>query len=205
MSAARTAPLLATWIERVAFVAIIVSLAAVRPTRGQSIFLLWSGFAHTPQHDGISPVSSQPLNKIKWSAPVVKGVPVGFTHFSGLLVTHSNTVIFPMNLTNNGYDFKIEAVEGGTGKTNWERSTDYLGLAGAPVVGLALTPKNRLFFAGIGGTVIYCDSPDAQSYSPIPTHSSPMFQESSRAAKPAPIWFSASASVPLRRPAFTTA
>ncbi|HEY3855508.1 MAG TPA: hypothetical protein VGO67_14050 [Verrucomicrobiae bacterium] len=162
MNMACRASLLARKVEGVAL-ALAVSFLAIQPVLGQSIRVPWSGFAHTPQHDGISAVPSQPLNKIKWSAPVVKGVPVGFAHFSGPLVTRSNTVIFPMNLTNTGYDFKIEAVDGGTGKTNWERPTDFTGLAGAPVVGLALTPKNRLFFAGIGATVLYCDSPDAKS------------------------------------------
>ena len=140
---------------------IVIGMASVVPLAGQSILLPWSGFAHTPQHDGISPAPAQPLNRIKWSAPVVNGVPVGFTHFSGPLITRSNTVIFPMNLTNDGYNYKIEAFKAATGQTNWEKPTDYIGLSGAPVVGLALTPKNRLFFAGIGGTVFYCDSPDA--------------------------------------------
>jgi hypothetical protein len=138
-----------------------IAWASVHPLAGQSILVPWSGFAHTPQHDGISTVPSQPLNRIKWSTPVVNGVPVGFTHFSGPLVTRSNTVIFPMNLTNDGYNYKIEALTTAAGKTNWEQPTDYIGLSGAPVVGLALTPKNRLYFAGIGGTVFYCDSPDA--------------------------------------------
>src|SRR5262249_39712242 len=109
MSMAHRAPLLAIGIAGLAL-ALAVSLLAVPPVLGQSILPPWSGFAHTPQHDGISPVSSQPLTRIKWSAPVVKGSPVGFTHFSGPLVTRSNTVIFPMNLTNNGFDFRIEAI-----------------------------------------------------------------------------------------------
>ncbi len=69
-----------------------------------------------------------------------------------------------MNLTNNGLQHQdCEAFAGATGKTNWEESTDYKGLTGMPVVPLALTPQNRLYFAGIGGTVFYCDSPDAKA------------------------------------------
>ncbi len=107
-------------------------------------------------------VPSQPLNRILWTMPVGQG---GYytTHFSGPVVSRSNTVIFPINLsTNNGYQFRIEALVSATGQTNWEQSTDFTGLTPTiPVCPLALTPNNRLYFAGAGGTVFYCDSPDA--------------------------------------------
>jgi hypothetical protein len=129
---------------------------------GQSILFPWSGFAHTPQHDCVSVVTSQPLSRIIWETPVVQGSSAPYSHYSAPLITRSNTVIFPMNLTNAGYNLRIEALMGGTGQTNWEQPTDYTGLTSEiPVCPLALTPRNRLYFAGIGGTVVYCDSPDA--------------------------------------------
>jgi hypothetical protein len=68
-----------------------------------------------------------------------------------------------MNLTNVGYEFTIEALVGATGQTNWEQPTDYayLAVTEQPVCPLTLTPRNRLYFAGTGGTVFYSDSPDA--------------------------------------------
>ncbi len=138
-------------------------LAVAQPLAGQSIQFPWSGFAHTPQHDCVSSVPVQPLSRIKWTMPVTHGVPAEFTHFSAPVVTRSNTVIFPMNLTNTGYNFRLEALAGATGLTNWEQPTDYsyLPVAYQPVCPLALTPANRLYFAATGGTVFSCDTPDA--------------------------------------------
>jgi hypothetical protein len=144
-----------------------ICLVIAQTVGGQSIQLPWSGFAHTPQHDCVSMVPSQPLNRVLWTMPLIQGTfndgkynP--YTHFSGPVVTRSNTVIFPMNLTNDGYNFRIEALAGATGQTNWEQATDFTGLTTAiPVCPLALTPANRLFFAGAGGTVLYSDTPDA--------------------------------------------
>jgi hypothetical protein len=124
----------------------------------QSILFPWSGFAHTPQHDCISVVPSQPLNRVIWSTPVMLGTPPSDAHFSPPVNTRSNTVIFPLNSTNEGYNFTIEALAGVTGQTNWAQPTDYTGGYICPLV---LTPRNRLYVAGAGGTVLYTDTPDA--------------------------------------------
>jgi hypothetical protein len=131
-------------------------LAIAQTVGGQSIQLPWSGFAHTPQHGCVSTVPSQPLNRILWTMPLAQGDRSEFTHYTGPVVTRSNTVIFPISLTNGS--FQIEALAGATGQTNWEQPTDYSGTA--PFCALTLTPGNRLYFAGDGGTVFYCDSPD---------------------------------------------
>jgi hypothetical protein len=141
---------------------VLAGFTIAQAADGQSILFPWSGFAHTPQHDCISVVPSQPLNRVKWRTPLVQGNLDGFFHFSPPVVTRSNTVIFPMNLTNSGFNFTIEALAGATGQTNWQQSTDWS--AATPedfVCPLALTPRNRLYFAGAGGTVYSCDSPDA--------------------------------------------
>ncbi|HUD48172.1 MAG TPA: hypothetical protein VMR33_15175 [Candidatus Baltobacteraceae bacterium] len=67
-----------------------------------------------------------------------------------------------MNLTNAGFRFVIEALAGATGQTNWVQATDYSGPFSTDFIcPLALTPKNRLYVAGLGGTVFYSDTPDA--------------------------------------------
>lgn len=125
-----------------------ICLAVVQTLGAQSIQLPWSGFAHTPQHGCISMVPSQPLNRILWTVPLGGGQ---YTHYSSPVVTRSNTVLFQGLIG-------IEALAGATGQTNWVQSTDYSGPTFCP---LALTPRNRLYFGGAGGTVFYCDSPDA--------------------------------------------
>jgi hypothetical protein len=127
-----------------------IGFVIAQTASGQSIQLPWSGFAHTPQHGCVSMVPSQPLNRILWTMPLGAEA-YTYTHFSSPVVTRSNTVIFPGVIG-------IKAMAGATGQTNWEQSTDYSGPTFCPV---ALTPKNRLYFAGAGGTVFYCDSPDA--------------------------------------------
>jgi len=61
--------------------------------------------------------------------------------------------------------FRIEARNGKSGALLWSNTTDY---SLPPYAGLwtpsfpaALTPQNRLYFAGAGGTVYYVDNPDA--------------------------------------------
>src|SRR5271154_4261214 len=124
-----------------------ICLAVVQTVVAQSIQLPWSGFAHTPQHDCVSMVPSQPLNRILWTTPVAQsGYNYDLAHFGAPMVTRSNTVIFPVNLTNDGYDFRIEALVSASGQTNWEQPTDFTGLTTAiPVCPLALTPRNRLY------------------------------------------------------------
>jgi hypothetical protein len=138
---------------KLTFVA-VVCLASGQRVVGQSIQFPWSGFAHTPQHGCVSMVPSQPLNRILWSMQVGTGED---NHFTPPVVTRSNTVIFPMTTTNGV--FRIEALTGANGQTNWEQPTDFA--TGGYLCPVALTPKNRLYFGGAGGTVFYCDSPDA--------------------------------------------
>jgi hypothetical protein len=164
-------PWLSTAFRRVALAA-LAGMAVAQPVFGQSIQFPWSGFAHTPQHDCISSVPSQPLNRVKWTTPVFRGTASPYSHFSPPVITRSNTVLFPTASTNGGLSFTINALAGGSGQTNWQQPTDYLVQGGGHYIcPLALTPKNRLYFAGAGGTVFYCDSPDA-SASPTFTRTS---------------------------------
>src|SRR5205814_897790 len=96
----------------------------------QSIRIPWSDYAHDAQHTGISPVPSQPLQRILWQTSVDLSVPTNnvselFIHFGSPLITRSNTVIVPVKTTAAG-GFRIESRVGSTGATNWMRSTDYI-------------------------------------------------------------------------------
>ena len=132
----------------------------------QSIRIPWSGYAHDAQHNAVSPVASQPLNHILWQTPMDLNPQYSgselLIHYGSPLVTRSNTVIVPVKVgTNDG--FRVEAHSATNGALLWLQSTDYrLPPHGwTPGLSPTLTPKNRLWFPGGGGTVYYCDSPDS--------------------------------------------
>src|SRR5271154_7038426 len=139
----------------------------------QSIRFPWSSYAHDPQHDAIAPVASQPLNRIVWQTSVDLSVPTNntgelFIHYGSPLITRSNTVIVPVKTGTSG-GFEVEALVGATGVTNWVQTTDYVLPAHnwIPSYSPVLTPKNRLYFSGVGGTVYYCDTPDTTNPAPV--------------------------------------
>ena len=136
----------------------------------QSIRVPWSDYAHDPQHSAISPVASQPLLHLHWQTSVDLSVPTNntgelFIHYGSPLITRSNTVIVPVKTTGVG-GFRIESRVGSTGATNWMQSTDYIlpSHNWTPSFSGTLTPKNRLYFPGGGGTVYYCDAPDTNGH-----------------------------------------
>jgi hypothetical protein len=131
----------------------------------QSFRIPWSGYGHSAQHDGLSPVPSQPLNRILWQTPADLSPPTGGElniHYGSPLITRSNTVIVSTKIDASG-SFVVKSLVGTTGATNWVRATDYIlpPHDWVPSFGSALTPRNRLCFPGAGGTVYYCDSPDS--------------------------------------------
>src|SRR5271154_5657611 len=139
----------------------------------QSIRSPWSSYAHDPQHDAIAPVASQPLNRILWQTSVDLSVPTNntgelFIHYGSTLITRSNTVIVPVK-TGAAGGFEIKALVGATGATNWVQTTDYIlpPHDWTPSFSPTLTPKNRLYFSGGGGTVYYCDTPDTTNTFPV--------------------------------------
>jgi hypothetical protein len=133
----------------------------------QSIRVPWSDYAHDAQHTAISPIASQPLHRLVWQTSVDLTVPTNntwelFIHYGSPLITRSNTVIVPVKTTSAG-GFRIESRVGGTGATNWMQSSDYIlpPHNWTPSFSPTLTPKNRVYFPGAGGTVYYCDNPDS--------------------------------------------
>ncbi len=130
--------------------------------------LPWSGHGHDAQHSGLSQVASQPLNRIVWQTPVdldpqYSGTTL-YIHYGSPLITRQNTVIFPVK-TGASDGFRIEARAAADGSAIWPQplTTDYSLPANnwTPPCGIVLTPKNRLWYPGAGGTVYYRDAPDA--------------------------------------------
>jgi hypothetical protein len=151
---------------------VFCSLLLSVDAEAQSIRFPWSGYGHDAQHNAVSPVASQPLNHILWQTPVDLSVPTNntgelFIHYGSPLITRSNTVIVPVKV-GAADGFRVEARVATNGALKWMQSTDYrLSPHGwVPSFSPTLTPKNRLYFPGGGGTVYYCDSPDTNG-SPV--------------------------------------
>ena len=138
----------------------------------QSIRIPWNGYGHNAQHDAITPAPSQPLNRILWQTPVDLNPQYNgndlFIHYGSPSITRSNTVIVPVKTGTTG-GFEVRALAGATGVTNWMRTTDYVlpSHGWTPSYSGVLTPKNRFYFPGGGGTVYYCDTPDTTNASPV--------------------------------------
>lgn len=135
----------------------VAACALAGGLRAQSIQIPWGGFAHTPQHNAVSLTPSQPLNRILWTLPLGSGAE---SHYSPPVITRANTVIIPANPSETAH-FTINALVSSNGATLWQQITDYKRLPPVAICPIALTPRNRLYVAGAGGTVWSCDTPDA--------------------------------------------
>ena len=133
---------------------------------GASASIAWSGVARNGQHTALSPVQSQPLNRIHWSTAV--DLQPQYTeselliHYGAPSITSQNTVIVPVKTgATNG--FRVEAHSGTDGTLLWTASSDYVlpPHDWVPEFAPALTPTSRVYFPGAGGTVYYRDSPDS--------------------------------------------
>lgn len=153
--------------EQIAHAAAVVFVLALAVSGGaQSIATPWSGHGHDPQHTGISPFPAQSLSTIRWQTPMDLAPrysgPALFIHYGSPLVTRANTIVIPVKTgTNDG--FRIEGRNASDGALKWMQATDYSvpPSSWGPSCGIALTPKNRLYFPGAGGTVYFRDAPDA--------------------------------------------
>ncbi len=99
-------------------------------------------------------------------APQYSGTTL-YIHYGSPLITGQNTLIVPVKTGPND-GFRIEARDPADGAVKWMQASDYsLPAHGwTPGCGIALTPKNRLFFPGAGGTVYFRDGPDAATAPP---------------------------------------
>ncbi len=141
------------------FAAIPVASAASAPT--------WSGYAGNAQHTALSQVQAQAINAIVWQTPIDlnpqnQGGDL-LIHYCEPMITPSNTVVLAVK-TGAADGFRIDAHSGADGTLKWTLPTDFSlppssGLW-TPSFPAVLTPQNRLYFAGAGGTVYYVDNPD---------------------------------------------
>jgi hypothetical protein len=128
----------------------------------------WAGYGHDAQHTGLSQVPSQPLNQIHWHMPVDLFPPGGtiYIHYGSPMVTPANTVIVPVKIGMSD-GFRVEGHNATDGSLIWTQATDYsLPPHGwTPSYSPTLTPQNRLYMPGAGGTVYYRDDPDSPTSS----------------------------------------
>ena len=143
-----------------------ILLLLISHAAAQSIRIPWSNYGHDPQHAAISPVASHPLGRILWQTPVDLNPQYSgnnlFIHYGSPVITRANTIIIPVKVgATDG--FRVEGRNATSGALKWAQSTDYTLPAHnwVPSFSAALTPKNRLYFLGAGGTVYYRDNPDA--------------------------------------------
>ncbi len=134
----------------------------------QPLSVPWSGYGHDAQHSAISSVQSQPLNQIRWQTPVdlqpqYSGNDL-LIHYGSPLVTAANTVFVPVKTGASG-GFKVEARSGSNGALLYTLTTTYTlpPHNWTPSFGPVLSARNRLYYAGPGGTVFYRDQPDSLS------------------------------------------
>ena len=156
----------------------------------------WQGYALNPQHTALSTVASQPLQGILWKTPVdtdpqyTSGGDL-LIHYGSPLMTAANTVLVPVKTGVSG-PFEVEAVSGFTGAQEWTLTSNYVlppssgagGYNWTPNYSPTLTPGNRLYYAGLGGTVNFITTPDATGPSAPATSSIAFFGNSSYAANP---------------------
>lgn len=126
----------------------------------------WSMLGHDAQHSGISRFPAQAMNRILWHTPVDLAPQYSgdtlYAHYGCPLVTAANTVIIPVK-TGASDGFQVEGHRSSDGALLWTQTTDYSLPAHSwlPSCGVALTPRNRLYLPGAGGTLYYRDVPDS--------------------------------------------
>ncbi|MEI9929613.1 MAG: hypothetical protein WDM89_03345 [Rhizomicrobium sp.] len=124
----------------------------------------WRGYGANPQHTAPAPAKGQTLKKVHWTTPVdlQPGGGTIFIHYASPMITASNTILLPVKTSASG-DFRIEALNAKNGKKLWQSKTELFIFAPhdwTPSFPAHLTAQNRLYFAGLGGTVYFRDTPD---------------------------------------------
>lgn len=134
----------------------------------QSLTLPWSNYGRDPQHKALSTVQSQSLSRIKWQAPVDLAPQYSggelLIHYGSPLITTQNSVIIPVK-TGATDGFRLDVRNGADGSLKYSLNTDYSlpPHRWTPSFGPVLTVRNRLYWAGAGGTVYYRDQPDSST------------------------------------------
>jgi hypothetical protein len=109
-----------------------------------------------------------PLQGVRWQTPVDLQPQYSGTrllvHYGSPTITDANTVVVPVK-TGAANGFRIDARDGANGGLKWSLSTDYLFPPHnwTPSYSPTITPGNRVYFPGAGGTVMYRDDVNAAS------------------------------------------
>lgn len=126
----------------------------------------WGSYNGNAQHTGVSTVPLQNLNVIKWSTPVDLNPQYSGTslliHYGSPLATAGNTIIVPVKVGTTD-TFKVEGRQGWDGGLKWTQTSDYTlpPHSWTPSYSPVITPQNRMYFPGEGGTVFYRDTLDS--------------------------------------------
>ena len=139
---------------------LLLSFASAQQTGTRS----WPGYAHDPQHSGVSAVGGQPLSKIHWSTPVDLDPPTGeiLIHYGSPLITAANTVIVPVKTGTDS--FRVEAHSGTDGTLLWTQATSYQAPSAAFLPSFSpVLSHNRLYIPDQGGIVTVRENPDQTS------------------------------------------
>lgn len=137
---------------------------------GQPLNVPWYGYGKDAQHTANSANASQSLHSVHWSTPVDLNKPGGelFIHYGSPMVSAANTLLVPVKIWQNGTDgFKIQAfapnASGPSPLPLYELSTSYTLPAHnwTPSYPATLSLRNRIYYAGPGGTVYYRDQIDS--------------------------------------------
>jgi hypothetical protein len=127
--------------------------------------IAWPTFAGGPHHNAISAVAAQPLNRIRWQAPVDLDPPYSggelFIHYGSPLVTPGNNVVVPVKI-HLWDDFVVRVLRGSDGALLWNIKTDYSvpSSSWVPLCEPTMTPARNLVIPAGGGTVLFCSDPD---------------------------------------------
>lgn len=129
----------------------------------------WYGYGNNPQHTCVSKVAAQPMKNVHWSTLIDLTLPNDntnaselFIHYATPLITPRNTVILTIRLNSNS-DFQVEGRRAADGGLLWSQATDYIMPPHnwLPTCGSTLTPNQRLYTPGAGGTVYFRDGVDS--------------------------------------------
>jgi len=147
----------------------------------------WGGFGRDAQHSALGGVATQALARLLWNtvvdqAPQYTANGALLIHYGSPLISPHNTVIVPVRMANG--IVRVEARAGASGALLWSADSDYVlaaptANAWTPSYGMALTPGNRLYFAGADGKIFYRDDVDNPSGTVrsvrVPNFSAPVF------------------------------
>ena len=126
----------------------------------------WAGYGGNAQHTALSTVASQPLEAIRWSAPIdlnpVLSGEVLYAHYGTPAITTAGTLLMPVKTTATG-DFVIQGRNERNGTLLWSIPTNYVVPASAwfPSFGMGLNAAEGLAVPAIGGKVAMIDAPDS--------------------------------------------